>query len=257
VSYTDALNRIGLIETQLAALDGSSAAATALGAGGQTSSTTTSTSGSASTSFADALASAQAAPTDASAASTDDTAPVSGVAAGSDATGPLTATTAVPVTTAAATSSAPATASPVTLTPAATSQLTTDQQQFVARLAQDTGLDPQVVSAWVLAEESGSAATARQGASNNDWLNIGYTDSATYGADDSVWSDPITAADATAGWLAGQDTVPGYGTASAGVQSILGTAGQPAATQIAAIQGSGWASSGYPDLPALYAQVSG
>ena len=40
---------------------------------------------------------------------------------------------------------------------------------------------------------------ARQAAGNNDWLNIGYTDSATYGAGDGVWGSPVSAADATAG----------------------------------------------------------
>ena len=84
---------------------------------------------------------------------------------------------------------------------------------------------------------------------NNDWLNIGYTDSGTYGSADSVWSDPITAADATAGWLKGQNTIPGYGTASSGIQAILSTAGQPPAAQIAALQSSGWASSGYRTCP--------
>ena len=121
----------------------------------------------------------------------------------------------------------------------------------------DTGLDPSVVSAWLLAEESGGAAQSRQSQNNNDWLNIGYTDSATYGSSDSIWSDPATAADATAGWLKGQNTIPGYGTASSGIQSILGTAGQPASAQISALQNSGWASSGYPDLPSLYSQVAG
>jgi hypothetical protein len=135
--------------------------------------------------------------------------------------------------------------------------LTSGQQQFASRLSEETGLDPQVISSWLLAEESGGAAQSRQQANNNDWLNIGYTDSATYGSDDSVWSNPVTAAEATAGWLQGQDTIPGYGTASSGVQAILNTAGQPAGAQIAAIQGSGWASSGYPDLPALYQQVAG
>ncbi|HEY2440875.1 MAG TPA: hypothetical protein VGI07_11615 [Solirubrobacteraceae bacterium] len=135
--------------------------------------------------------------------------------------------------------------------------LTSAQQQFASRLASDTGLDPGVVSAWLLAEESGGAAVSRQSANNNDWLNIGYTDSGTYGSSDSVWSDPTTAADATAGWLRGQNTIPGYGTASRGVQSILSTAGQPASVQISALQNSGWASSGYPDLPALYQQVAG
>jgi len=135
--------------------------------------------------------------------------------------------------------------------------LTSGQQQFASRLSEETGLDPQVISSWLLAEESGGAAQSRQQANNNDWLNIGYTDSATYGSDDSVWSNPVTAAEATAGWLKGQNTIPGYGSASSGVQAILNTAGQSAETQIAAIQQSGWASSGYPDLPALYQQVAG
>jgi hypothetical protein len=135
--------------------------------------------------------------------------------------------------------------------------LTSAQQQFASRLADNTGLDPGVVSAWLLAEESGGAAVSRQSANNNDWLNIGYTDSGTYGSADPIWSNPITAADATAGWLKGQNTIPGYGTASRGIQAILGTAGQPAAAQIAALQNSGWASSGYPSLPSLYQQVAG
>jgi hypothetical protein len=135
--------------------------------------------------------------------------------------------------------------------------LTTGQQAFASRLAQDTGLDSGVVSAWVLAEESGSAAVSRQASNNNDWLNIGYTDSGTYGSSDNIWADPTAAADATAGWLKGQNTIPGYGTASSGIQGILSTAGQPPATQISALQNSGWASSGYPSLPSLYQQVAG
>jgi hypothetical protein len=138
----------------------------------------------------------------------------------------------------------------------AQSQLTSDQQQFASRLAAQTGLDPSVVSAWLLAEESGGAAQSRQAQNNNDWLNIGYTDSGTYGSADSIWSNPVTAADATAGWLKGQNTIPGYGTASSGIQGILSTAGQPASVQISALQNSGWASSGYPSLPSLYQQVA-
>jgi hypothetical protein len=135
--------------------------------------------------------------------------------------------------------------------------LTSAQQTFAARLAADTGLDGGVVSAWLLAEESGGAAVSRQASNNNDWLNIGYTDSGTYGSADSIWSDPAGAADATAGWLKGQNTIPGYGTASSGIQAVLGTAGQAPATQIAALQNSGWASSGYPSLPSLYQQIAG
>ena len=149
-----------------------------------------------------------------------------------------------------------ATGSTAALPAAATTMLTSGQQQFASELASKTGLDPGVVSAWVLSEESGSAAVSRQGANNNDWLNIGYTDSGTFGSSDSVWSNPVSAADATAGWLQGQNTIPGYGTASSGIQSILSTAGQPAATQISALQNSGWASSGYPNLPSLYQQMA-
>ena len=145
--------------------------------------------------------------------------------------------------------------SSASLSSTATSRLTSTQRQFASRLAADTGLDAGVVSAWLLAEESGSAAQTRQAAGNNDWLNIGYTDSGTYGSSDSVWTDPVTAADATAGWLKGQSTIPGYGTASAGIQAILSTAGQAPSAQISALQNSGWASSGYPSLPSLYQQV--
>ncbi len=144
-----------------------------------------------------------------------------------------------------------------TLPSATGTMLTSGQRQFASRLAADTGLDPGVVSAWLLAEESGGAAVSRQSANNNDWLNIGYTDSATYGSSDSIWSSPTTAADATAGWLKGQNTIPGYGTASSGIQAILQTAGQDPSAQISALQSSGWASSGYPDLTSLYSQVSG
>ena len=139
----------------------------------------------------------------------------------------------------------------------ASTMLTSGQRQFASQLAADTGLDPGVVSSWLLAEESGGAATSRQAGNNNDWLNIGYTDSGTFGSGDSVWANPVTAANATAGWLKGQNTIPGYGTASAGIQGILSTAGQPPATQISALQTSGWASSGYPSLPSLYQQVAG
>jgi hypothetical protein len=135
--------------------------------------------------------------------------------------------------------------------------LTSGQQQFASALASETGLNPGVVSSWVLAEESGGAAQSRQAAGNNDWLNIGYTDSATYGANDSVWSSPASAAQATAQWLKGQDSIPGYGTASSGIQAILGTVGQTPEAQIQAIQGSGWASGGYPSLGSLYSQVTG
>jgi hypothetical protein len=148
-------------------------------------------------------------------------------------------------------------AQPVALSPHAAQMMTPSQRQFAAQLAAQTGLDPQVVAAWTLSEESGSAAASREQQGNHNWLNIGWTDAGRYGTTDAIWADPISAANATAGWLKGQDTIAGYGRASAGVQSILTTAGQPPDVQIAALQRSGWASGGYPSLPGVYRTVVG
>jgi hypothetical protein len=228
MSYADTVSRVSAIEAQIAALQ------TAFVPPSTSTSTSSATStGSGSSSFSDALSQAQQ----------------SGLSMG---TNQSVASSAGLSSTAGATSSGGA-----ALSSTAQGMLTSDQQQFASRLAADTGLNPNVVSAWLLAEESGGAAQSRQSAGNNDWLNIGYTDSATYGSSDSIWGNPLTAADATAGWLKGQNTIPGYGTASSGIQGILNTAGQSPQAQISALQNSGWASSGYPDLPSLLAQVGG
>jgi hypothetical protein len=145
----------------------------------------------------------------------------------------------------------------VALPPRAATLLTSDQRQFASVLSARTGLNPGVVCAWLLAEESGGAAQSRQATDNNDWLNIGYTGSGTFGAGDSIWSDPNSAAQATAQWLRGQDSIPGYGTASSGIQAILGTVGQTPSAQISALQTSGWAGSGYTNLGEVYAEVTG
>jgi hypothetical protein len=221
MSFTDAVSRVSQIQAQIASIQGafnpSVAAATSPSAAGTSPTATGSTTP---TSFADALAQAQ-----------QTSAPIGAAGDVSAAGGALPAK--------------------------AQTMLTSGQQQFASRLAAQTGLDPGVITAWLLSEESGGAAQSRESQNNNDWLNIGYTDSGTYGSSDSIWSNPTTAADATAGWLKGQNTIPGYRTASSGIQGILNTAGQPAAVQIAALQHSGWASSGYPSLPSLYQQVAG
>ena len=234
MSYADTVSRVSAIEAQIAALQ------TAFVPPSTSTSTSSATStGSGSNSFSAALSQAQQ--SGMSMGLNQDVASSAGLASTSSLSG------------GAGVSSSGGAA----ISPTAQGMLTTGQQQFASRLAADTGLDPNVVSAWLLAEESGGAAQSRQAASNNDWLNIGYTDSATYGSSDSIWSNPLTAADATAGWLKGQNTIPGYGTASQGIQAILSTAGQSPQAQISALQTSGWASSGYPDLPSLLAQVGG
>jgi uncharacterized protein YukE len=145
---------------------------------------------------------------------------------------------------------------PLLLTPEAERELTTMQQQFVLRLAADTGLDPIVVAAWVQNEMNGPYAAERQNANNNDWLNVGYTDSGTFGAGDAIWSNPLAAADATAMWLKGQNSVRGYLPATPRIRAILATAGGSPQTQISAIQGSGWASSGEPNLLSTYERMA-
>src|SRR5579884_2155288 len=150
MSFTDAVSRVSQIQAQIASLhtafDPSVAAATAQGAAGTGVAGTgvAGTGSSASTSFAAALAQAQQ---------------TTGMAGDVASTGGLVGT------------------GGLALPAGAQSQLTTAQQQFAARLAAQTGLDPSVISAWLLAEESGGAAQSRQAQNNNDWLNIGYTDS--------------------------------------------------------------------------------
>src|SRR5215218_3227451 len=152
---------------------------------------------------------------------------------------------------------APAGVQSLGLSARAAGMMTPGQQRFATQLAAQTGLDPHVVASWMLAEQSGGAATSREAEGNHNWLNIGWTDSGRYGTSAAIWSDPVAAANATAAWLRGEDAIPGYGRASAGVQSILTSAGQPPESQIAALQHSGWASSGYPDLPGVYRMVDG
>jgi len=260
-SITDALSRVSAIEQQLAQLQSGTLLSSALGGSTGASSTATtsvspstdSSNGTSSTDFANALAQAEggaatSATGSADAATTNsDSALLSELLSAASGSGSGGVPAAAPVSSTAG----------ATLPAVASSELTTDQQQFASTLSAQTGLSPSVVSAWLLSEESGGAAQSRQAQGNNDWLNIGYTDSATYGSGDSVWSDPTSAATATAQWLAGQDSIPGYGTASPGVQSILQSVGQTPATQIQSIQDSGWSSSGYPSLGSLYNQISG
>ncbi|HET9073208.1 MAG TPA: hypothetical protein VFN48_01385 [Solirubrobacteraceae bacterium] len=289
MSFTDALSRISEIQQQMTALS------TGVIAGGSTptaptpGSSTAATGGTGSSTnaaaFAAALAQAQNGATAGSTGAAGGAVSAAGLpslgalglgAAGTAGTGAsalagsplgsaLAAAGVTPAQLSALTGQSPSTsgAGPLSALPgvalpaAAQRQLTPNQQRFASALVADTGLNPAVVSAWLLAEENGGAAQSREAANNNDWLNIGYTDSGTLGASDAVWSDPVSAANATAGWLKGQATIPGYGTASSGIQSILATVGASPQAQISALQSSGWASSGYPDLPSLYTQVMG
>lgn len=124
--------------------------------------------------------------------------------------------------------------------------LTPGQVQFSYQLAAVTGMDVNVVKAWVLAEMSAGYAVGRQKAGNHNWLNIGYFDKLRGGGafqkgkGSSVWRDPVGAANASAAFLEGKI----FG-ASSGIRDILLYAGADPMSQIDAIAGSGWASSGY------------
>jgi hypothetical protein len=121
------------------------------------------------------------------------------------------------------------------------SLLTPGQAKFAGRLAELTGLDPRVVAAWELAEESGSAAQGREAASNFNWLNIGYFDSgAGKIAFDKEFGDPISAAEQTARFLKGD-----WGGASSSIRAILNSVGHSPDEQMSAIANSDWASSHY------------
>jgi hypothetical protein len=133
--------------------------------------------------------------------------------------------------------------------------LTSGQQVFAARLAQLTGLDPRVISAWELAEESGGYAQTREAHGNFNWLNIGYFDSGPGAiAFDKAFTDPTTAAEQTANFLKGK-----WGGASSGIRGILDVVRQSPQAQMTAIANSGWASSGYnggANLEATYRELA-
>lgn len=126
------------------------------------------------------------------------------------------------------------------------SRLNTNQASFARRLQADTGLDPRVIEAWLLHEEPASSAQAPNGA--NNWLNIGAFDSGNWafgGA--NVWSNPVTAADATAAFMFGHSVngvkPPAVGAPS--IRAILNSVGKGIAAEALAIESSGWASSHY------------
>lgn len=125
------------------------------------------------------------------------------------------------------------------------------QKAFIGTYAKATGLHPGVVAAQVAAEEPVGASSGYRGTQN--WLNVGITNSGPFGAANPAWHDPVKAAQLAAAWATGRTSIPGFGHAAPSiVNAIRSTAGQAPQAQIAALQRSGWASSGYPNLPSLF-----
>lgn len=140
--------------------------------------------------------------------------------------------------------------------------LTRGQEVFAGHFAQETGLDPHVVGAWLKAEQSGEAAKNYENKGYYNWLNIARTDSGdASGAHSGVWSNPQSAAKAAAEWIKGQGAIAHeYGKPAPGVMAILHAAGRNPQDQIHAIATSGWASSGYnggETLRQLYQELAG
>jgi cell wall-associated NlpC family hydrolase len=134
--------------------------------------------------------------------------------------------------------------------------LTRGQEVFAAKLAELTGLNPHVIAAWALAEESGGAAQSYESRSYFNWLNIAQYDSGPGAlAFVKAFSNPVTAAEQTAKFLDGQ-----WGGASESIRAIIASAGQPPERQIAAIAGSDWASTHYDNganLRGTFGELSG
>jgi cell wall-associated NlpC family hydrolase len=140
----------------------------------------------------------------------------------------------------------PSTTNSVPVTPG----LTYGQTVFGARLVADTGLNPQLVIAWMELEQSGgttpgSAAMYYQNQNNgkgyNDWLNVGVDDTGPIAlAKGGVWADPVTAADHTAWFLKGT-----WGGADSTILQIYPAIKLGPEATIAKITASKWASSHY------------
>lgn len=139
--------------------------------------------------------------------------------------------------------------------------LTRGQQTFASTLSRETGLNPRVVGAWALAEQSGGAAQGYEQRGYHNWLNIANTDSGpAHGSASAVWRNPVTAARATSEWLRGAGPIAReYGKPAPGIMQILRAGADPMA-QIQAIARSGWASNGYEggsSLRQLYGELAG
>lgn len=129
--------------------------------------------------------------------------------------------------------------------------LTTNQLTFTLHLASQTGLDPAVVAAWCLAEESSTAAVNRQASGYQNWLNIGPGSSIP-----AFSSSPAAAANYTAQFLKGQ-----AGGASQSILAIISSANGSPMAQVAAIYQSNWDGNSHynngANLIATYQEITG
>lgn len=133
--------------------------------------------------------------------------------------------------------------------------LSRNQKLFAQAYAETLGISPAVAAGQLVAEEP-PGASHPVGHRDQNWLNIGNTDSKWYGG---AWANksPQEAGRLSALWTQGKYSVPGFGRAAPGIVAFSRTGGQPLAAQVRALQRSGWASSGYPNLSGLVSQFGG
>ena len=126
--------------------------------------------------------------------------------------------------------------------------MTPEQNTFIASFARESGLSPQLAAAAVL-REGGNGTPG-----DNNWLNIGWTDSGPVEITRAPeWRDPAAAGKATAQWLRGEfGDKYGY-VASDGIQNIGRVAASGGSDQEVgqAWANSKWASSGASPLDTL------
>lgn len=129
--------------------------------------------------------------------------------------------------------------------------LNPDQQRFASALTQETGMDPQVVGGWVVAEQG--FAGSNPNVARHNYLNIDPTNQAGVGSDPSMDRTPEEAAKATAAFLRGEQWGPG-----AGIPQILARAvGKPPEEQVAVLRSAGWDVNNYQaGIPWEEVQVS-
>lgn len=140
--------------------------------------------------------------------------------------------------------------------------LSPDATKFVRSLIQYLpGFNSRVAQAWI-GNEEGTRAHPLGHENNNNWLNIGYTDSGPKGGVNLPgWKTPEGAAKLTADWIKGTgEMTQAYGKAAPGILDIAKTfapgGGNPNA-QLKAITGSGWASGGESLLRQIYGETVG
>lgn len=126
-----------------------------------------------------------------------------------------------------------------------------NQNIFANALAAKTGIDFGFICAWMYAEEGSLQIVddARHPGGDYNFLNVGQDDSGpTADANPANFSTPTSAAQFTFDWISDE--------AAPKIKAFLTEMpGLTAAQDITLLQQSGWATSGYPSLPQIYANT--